>query len=118
MSQHRRRNRPGFIQVFEDDLLAIADSTDHPASLFLVWLAMCRLENEARIKDNDLSFQAPIRKIADRAGLRYRATAMALDQLETLGLVRVTRQFSDPKTRQPDGPSIFTIYGALRDFYV
>ena len=112
----RRRNKPGFIQVFESDLQEIGASCEHPANAYLVWIALCRLENWARSEREDHAVTVPIRCIADAAGLKYRATKYALDHLEGMGLVRVYRQFSNPNNRQPDAPSTYELHGALRDY--
>jgi hypothetical protein len=118
MQQHRRRNKPNFVQLFEADLLAIDESTEHPAPSFLVWMALCRLENVARAKREDSSFTLPIKNIGRLAGLKYRATLNALNHLEELGLVRITRKYSSPGNRQPDSPSTYEICGALREYEI
>ena len=112
----RRRNKPGFVQLFEADLQEIGASCEHPANVYLVWMALCRLENHARSEREDHAVTVPIRFIADAAGLKYRATTYALNHLEEIGLVRVCRQYSNPKNRQPDAPSTYELHGALRDY--
>ena len=114
MSPHRRRNKPGFVQVFESDLREISESCEHPAPIILVWLACCRLENISRIERTDFSFTAPIKIISQYASISHRATATALDHLEGLGLLGVYRAYSSPGTRHPDKPSTYKLCGALQ----
>ena len=112
---NKRRNRPGFVQVFEADLREISDSCEHSAPHILVWLACCRLENIARIERTDFSFTAPIRIIAEHANLGYRTAKKGIDHLEALGLLRVYRTYSSPGHRHPDAPSTYELCGAVRN---
>lgn len=115
MNSPPRARKPRFAMVFEADLARIGSSAEHVATIINVWLACCRLENDQRGGAEPFTFTAPIRDIASKAGLRYRACLNSLNALEAIGLLRISRQVTSGR-QQPDRPSSYTLMGAVLEY--